>query len=425
MRHPRRDSLAFLYQLQFFGVKLGLDNIRALLDGVGRPQDDLRIIHIAGTNGKGSTAAALANIFQAAGLSAGLYTSPHLHCFAERIRIDLRPINDAELCGLIEELRPLATRLRATFFELSTALALLSFRRHGVDWAILETGMGGRLDATNLVEPELCLLTSIALDHAVHLGNDLAAIAAEKAGILKPGVPLISVPQPIAAEQVIVRRATAVAAPLLQLDRDFCWSNAAAGGTLTGGGYCISDIRPGLAGDHQQQNLALAGAAAAWLGSSGEALSAAAIKQGLEQVRWPGRLEWLPGRILLDGAHNQAGAERLCAYLQAEKLTPVHLIVGCKADKDYAALLASLLPCCGQIYTVPAPVDDAVAADALARLALHQGLPATAYERPETALAAAQQARGPEETLVVAGSLFLVAALRERLVESESLDICV
>lgn len=424
MRQPRQDSLAFLYQLQFFGVKLGLDNIRTLLDSVGRPQDDLRIVHIAGTNGKGSTAAALANIFHAAGLSAGLYTSPHLQGFTERIRIDLRPIDVAELGGLIEELRPLAERLRATFFELSTALALLSFQRQGVKWAILETGMGGRLDATNLVEPELCLLTPIAFDHAVHLGNDLAAIAAEKAGILKPGVPLISAPQPRSAEQVIARRAAAVAAPLLQLERDFCWSNSAAGGILTGGGYRIAGIQPGLKGEHQQQNLALAGAAAAWLGSNGEALSAAAIKQGLEQVRWPGRLEWLPERILLDGAHNQAGAETLAAYLQAEKLTPVHLVVGCKADKDYAALLTPLLPCCGRIYAVPAPVEAAVAVEDLVRLALQAGLPARAYGRPAQALAAARQERGPEEVLVVAGSLFLVAAVREQLVESGSLAIC-
>jgi dihydrofolate synthase/folylpolyglutamate synthase len=305
-----------------------------------------------------------------------------------------------------------------------TALALLSFRRHGVKWAILETGMGGRLDATNVVTPELCLLTSIALDHAAHLGNDLAAIAAEKAGILKPGVPVISVPQPAAAEQVIAHRAAAVGAPLLQLGRDFCWTNTAAGGTLTGSGYCITGIRPGLPGGHQQQNLALAGAAAAWLGDRGEALSGAAIKQGLEQVRWPGRLEWLPGRILLDGAHNQAGAKTLAAYLQAENLAPVHLIVGCKADKDYAALLSVLLPCCGRVYAVPAPVDAAVSTEKLVQLALRAGLHATAYDRPATALAAAQEERGPEETLVVAGSLFLVAALREQLVESESVDIC-
>jgi len=172
-----RESLDYLYGLQLFGIKLGLDNIRKLLTRLGEPQQALRIIHIAGTNGKGSTSAALASIFQQAGISAGLYTSPHLHHFTERIRIDTRQIDATEAVALIDELRPHAQDLGITFFEFTTAMALLSFQRHQTSWAILETGMGGRLDATNAVTPELCVITPIALDHAGYLGSDLLSIS--------------------------------------------------------------------------------------------------------------------------------------------------------------------------------------------------------------------------------------------------------
>ena len=165
MAKSYQESLDYLYSLQFFGIKLGLENTRDLLSRIGNPQRNLRIIHIAGTNGKGSTAAALSGIFHTAGIPAGLYTSPHLHSFTERIRIDTLPISEADVVSLTEELRPHAEELRTTFFEFTTALALLFFQRSGVEWVILETGLGGRLDATNVVSPELCVITPISLDH--------------------------------------------------------------------------------------------------------------------------------------------------------------------------------------------------------------------------------------------------------------------
>ena len=215
-----RESLDYLYSLQLFGIKLGLENIRQLLARLGNPQRKLRIIHIAGTNGKGSTAATLANIFQVAGISAGLYTSPHLHSFTERIRVAAKQISEAEVVELIDELRPHAEELRTTFFEFTTAMALLHFQRSGVEWAILETGLGGRLDATNVVESELCLLTPIALDHTAYLGNTLAEVAAEKAGIFKSQVPVISSRQQPEVEQVLVERASELYAPLMLFGRD-------------------------------------------------------------------------------------------------------------------------------------------------------------------------------------------------------------
>ncbi|MEA3544272.1 MAG: Mur ligase family protein, partial [Thermodesulfobacteriota bacterium] len=287
-----RDSLNYLYSLQFFGIKLGLENIRELLSRVGDPQKQLQIIHIAGTNGKGSTAAALASIFHAAGISAGLYTSPHLHSFTERIRIDTLQIAESEVVELIEELRPHAEVLRTTFFEFTTAMALLCFQRHGIRWAILEAGLGGRLDATNIVTPELCLITPIALDHTAYLGTELTAVAAEKAGIFKPGVAVISSYQETEVKSVLQQRAAQLQIPLLQFGSDCHCCNEGGTFTVSGTDFSLDRVKPMLTGVHQQQNLALAAAAVNYLAQHGLEISSAAIRAGLEKVRWPGRLEW-------------------------------------------------------------------------------------------------------------------------------------
>ncbi len=352
-RDSYRENLDYLYGLQFFGIKLGLDNIRELLARVGNPQDRLRIIHIAGTNGKGSTAAALAAAFHMAGIPAGLYTSPHLHDFSERIRVDTRPICSDEVIELIKELRPHAESLQATFFEFTTAMALLSFVRHGVEWAILETGMGGRLDATNVVIPELCVMTPVGLDHTAYLGNSLAEVAAEKAGIFKPGVPIICASQAIDVEQVFTRQAEAKSAPLIIEGRDYFWHGEGRWFDFSSQTYSLDHIQPILQGRHQCQNLALAAATIAYLSSRGLKIDRNTLQQGLERACWPGRLEQLSHRTLLDGAHNPAGAEALAAYLAEEGLTDLHMVVGCKADKHVEGILTSLLPFAAHLYAAP------------------------------------------------------------------------
>ena len=421
MSNSYRESLDYLYSLQLFGIKLGLNNIRELLARLDNPQRKLRIIHIAGTNGKGSTAAALANIFQAAGIQAGLYTSPHLHSFTERIRVATRQISEAEVVALIEELRPHAEALRTTFFEFTTAMALLHFQRCGVEWVILETGLGGRLDATNVVEPELCLITPIALDHTAYLGNTLAEVAAEKAGIFKPQVPVLSARQQPEVEQVLSHRAQQLAAPMLLAGRDYRWQADADRLSFFGLGSELERLTPGLLGCHQHQNLALALAAAAYLRGNGVALPVQALQQGIERVRWPGRLEWLPEQILLDGAHNVAGAGVLAAYLRQQKLGKLHLILGTKADKQSELLLQELLPEVGWLYATRPPVDAAVSPEKLVQQAEASGVPAAEFADPQAALAAALQNRQPGEPLLVAGSLFLVAAVRELLVSENEL----
>ncbi|PLX99775.1 MAG: bifunctional folylpolyglutamate synthase/dihydrofolate synthase [Desulfuromonas sp.] len=420
METDYRESLDYLYGLQFFGIKLGLDNIRSLLAAVGNPQDSLRSIHIAGTNGKGSTAAALASIFHAAGIPAGLYTSPHLHDFSERIRIDTRQIDQNEVVALIRELRPHADSLRATFFEFTTAMALLSFQRHGVEWAILETGMGGRLDATNAVTPELCLLTSISLDHTAYLGDSLAAVAAEKAGIFKPGTPVLSVAQPPEVMAVLQDRATELSVPLAFEGEAYLWESQGETFSCFGPGFSLERVMPTLPGTTLQQNLALATAAIDTLRGKGLTIGPDSIRRGLESVCWPGRLEWLPGRVLLDGAHNPAGAASLASYLRREKLTAVHLVVGCKGDKDAAELLSALLPFTARVYATCPPVDKAIDPELLAQQAQAVGVPAVACADPAVAIQTALKQRHEDEVVVVAGSLFLVAAARELLLADTS-----
>ncbi|MCK5826017.1 MAG: bifunctional folylpolyglutamate synthase/dihydrofolate synthase, partial [Desulfuromusa sp.] len=414
-------SLAYLYSLQFFGIKLGLDNIRELLSRVGNPQESLRIVHIAGTNGKGSTAAALANIFHAANIPAGLYTSPHLHSFTERIRIATQQISEAEAVELIDELRPHAEALRVTFFEMTTAMALLCFQRRGVQWAILETGLGGRLDATNVVVPDLCLITPIALDHTAHLGLELPKIAAEKAGIFKPGVAAISAAQNDTVALTLRQRAAQLKIPLLQFGDDYHCSVGLDTFTVSGPDLFLDKVKNRLSGRHQQQNLALAAAAASFLARQGVEITSDEIRKGLEKVYWPGRLEWLPDRILLDGAHNPAGAKELSNYLQQRQLDDLHLVVGCKADKQSDELLSELLPFVSRAYVTRPPVDDVVPLEKMAQRIRESGIVVDEYSDPLMAIQAALENRSAEDTVLVAGSLFLVAVVREFLLPDVTL----
>jgi len=410
-------SLAYLYGLQRFGIKLGLENIRALLDRLGQPQQTFASVHVAGSNGKGSVCAALAEIFDCAGVAAGLYTSPHLQSFTERIRVAGVPITETEVAGLTAEIRERSGSIPATFFEFTTALALLYFARRQVAWAVLETGMGGRLDATNVVTPQLCVITSLCRDHGSHLGSDLAAIAAEKAGIIKPGVPVVCAPQPPAALAVIEARAAALAAPCYLSGRDFDVRGPLGASSFRGLGLDLEGLEFGLPGRHQQLNLGLALAAAALLRRRGVPLATAALRSGVAKVRWPGRLEWWQGRreVLLDGAHNEGGARVLADYLGDEQLSGVRWVVGIKADKEMAELLAPLQPFATACYCTRPPVDAAHDPRAIAAAVRSSGCPAAVFEEPAAALAAALADRRPGEVVLVAGSLFLVAAARHYL----------
>ena len=320
------------------GIRPGLERMRRLLDRLGHPERGLNFIHIAGTNGKGSTAAALDSILRAAGFFPGLYTSPHLVDFRERIKLGGLPVDrkrlEWELRLLLRVIRKMPPSQRPTFFEAATGLALRIFRSAAVDFVVWETGLGGRLDATNVVEPELCLLTSLGRDHEEILGPGYANIGREKAGILKRGVPVFSAPWPAVARRVLARRARALRCP---------WKIVRP---LAQGSFS-------LAGRHQRQNAALALAAAHYF-----SFPEKVIARGLGQTRWPARFMVLrkKPRLVLDGAHNEQGVQAaLETWREGFRRGPERVIFGCLKDKAIAPMLHALRKAAAEVWGVALP----------------------------------------------------------------------
>jgi dihydrofolate synthase/folylpolyglutamate synthase len=392
-----------------FGFKPGLETPRKLAEVAGSPQDRLRFIHVAGTNGKGSTCAFLESIYRAAGLRVGLFTSPHLVSFRERIQINRTLIPEADVARLAKELcsdiggQPGTALLRPTFFEFVTVMALRWFAEQHCDSVIWETGLGGRLDATNIVTPLASVITNIAFDHTQWLGDTLAKIAAEKAGIIKPGVPvIISVDAPEALE-IIRQRAAELAAPLAIVN----------GAAPASSSYC----KLGLRGGHQQVNAALAVATARAL-QPVLPVSESAIQRGLETVWWPGRfqVERTAGgqTLVFDGAHNPAGAAALRAALAAE--FPAHepaLVIGVLADKDWREVTRALAPLARRIYAVPVRSQRTLASETLAAACRELNPQAQVQACPSLAEALQHCATAP--FVVITGSLYLVGEALERL----------
>lgn len=408
------SSLAYLYGLQHFGVKLGLENTRQLLERIDNPQQRLRVVHIAGTNGKGSTAAALEAILRRAGQRTGLYTSPHLHSFTERIRIDNQPVSEADVVHCTEAIRRRMGDLTPTFFEFTTAMALGIFAARAVDWTILETGLGGRLDSTNVVTPRLSIITPIAIDHAEHLGNSLAAIAAEKGGIIKPGVPVICARQQPEALETLQRLATERQAPFYLAGRDFDWQLPPRNFSYCGLRLQLEDIESGLPGVYQRENLSLALVATELLFAPPP--DSVRLRRALAAVRWPGRLEWC-GEVLLDGAHNPHAAEALASYLAEQDLDDLLWVVALKADKDSAGILQPLLPRAQKLFIARLETEASVPPARLLELAESHGVDGEVCGSAADALQRALAVRRPGQKVLVAGSLFLVAALREQCLQ--------
>jgi dihydrofolate synthase/folylpolyglutamate synthase len=416
-----QQSLDYLYGLQRFGIKLGLSNIQTLLTRLGHPERTMRIVHVAGTNGKGSVSVATALMLQSAGLRTGLYTSPHLHSFTERIRIDGRAIPEPDMVALVDLVRAVVGTLPVTFFEFTTAMALLHFHRERVDFAVLEVGMGGRLDATNAVMPEVSVITPVCMDHAEHLGPDLAAVAGEKAGIIKPQVPVVIGPQQPEAKRVLLARAEQSNAPVCLWNRDYRIVEHPPCFDFHHADLFVENLRPGLEGGHQRQNLAVALAVATVLRDHGLPLPVKALRDGVENVRWPGRLEWWRGDtdVLLDGAHNQGGALALARYLEDLGLGKVRWVAGIKAPRNPDELLAPLLPHTLRLYATVPPVAPSVEPDKLVQIARRAGVPAAVHESSAEAVAAALADCEKGEVVLVAGSLFLVGEVRDFLMNME------
>ncbi|HLH26410.1 MAG TPA: Mur ligase family protein [Chloroflexota bacterium] len=397
--------------------------------GVAAPRCPVAVV--AGTNGKGSTAAMLESILRAAGHRVGLYTQPHLHTYRERIQVDRVPIPPDAFAARLAPVRAAIDRLQAeapelgqvTTYEATTALALLHFAAEQVDAAVLEIGLGGRLDAVNAVAAPVAVITPIGLDHTEVLGDTLAAIAAEKADVIKPGAIAVCAPQAPEALAVIAQTAATRAAPLRLVGND---AGRYEGTSILTPRATYADLRLGLLGAHQWTNAAVAVAAAEALADRGLALAPGAVATGLAQTRWPGRLELLapgPPPVLVDGAHNPAGAAALAAALAADfPATRRLLVLGVSADKDLGGIVAALAPAVSQVYATEARHPRSASREAVARAARALGLPVKTIPDVAAAIRFARLQRRPGDLVVVAGSLYVVAEARAALGHAPAAD---
>lgn len=362
------DAVSYLYALQKYGIKLGLDNTTKLLSLFGDPHQDFRTIHVAGTNGKGSTSAMIASMLQAHGYRVGLFTSPHLVSFTERIRINKKEISERDVIDLTMEIKSMIERVNSglspTFFEFITVMAFIYFSRKDVDWAVVETGMGGRLDATNVITPSVSVITKIGLDHQEFLGNTIRAIAIEKAGIIKEGIPLITALQDDDALNVIVDRSAEIGSEIYIYGRDF--RSTMKRDDMEGitfdyyGRETIRKLYIPLSGIHQLENVSLAvKALEVVLGSN---LKKPSVRKGLANTRWPGRLELIKRPLeqydlLIDGAHNPSAAIALRDAINNHYRATyerILFIIGIMADKDIEGIIRPLLPISFHtIFTTP------------------------------------------------------------------------
>jgi len=422
-------SLDYLYSLQRFGIKLGLSKIRALLEYAGNPENRFHSIHIAGTNGKGSTAAMIASIFQEAGYKVGLYTSPHLIDFTERIRINGHPIDPKTVAEYTEVLKPQIRKLKCTFFEATTAVAFMHFAHERVDIAVIETGLGGRLDATNVLNPLLTIITSIGLEHTEHLGRTIVRIAREKAGIIKHRVPCVIGNLPINAANVILRVAASKQAPvtcaplvaeahitsntlkMLSLDLTTKWR-------------AYQGLTVGFSGSFQAENARLAVTACEVLCHTARKavmIDADHIYRGLRNARrntgMRGRLEVVKMRpsVIIDVAHNPDAIACLVKALDDLGLRNPIIIFGVMKDKNYEQMLANLRAISDRIVAVAARIDRSLPVRILASHARRTGFKVTAGGTVRRGLQLALKNTKASETVLITGSHYVVGESLEYL----------
>jgi dihydrofolate synthase/folylpolyglutamate synthase len=431
-----KESVNYLYGLghEILAMKLGLETIRLLAESCGNPHLEFNAVHIAGTNGKGSTAAFTDSILRAAGIRSGLYTSPHLDSITERIMIGgkgISPDDFARLATLVREkgeglVSDGALQFLPTFFEQITMIAYLFFAEQGIDLAVLEVGMGGRLDATNICRPVVTAITPVGMDHQQYLGDTLAKIAAEKAGIIKRGVPVVIAPQENDALDVILARARELDAPTI-VAGDNCQAALIDNPVIIDRGKyrttCQNDrfkvdAKLNLRGLHQTTNAVTAIAISQQLIEAGWEISSDAVNSGLRSVAWPGRLEIFrisedKAPILLDGAHNIDGARALRAFLDDHfHDTPVTLLFGAMADKDVEAMCGVLFPAARIIITTKVSNPRAESSEKLSTLAANSQAEIFRTESVTEAISLGLKITPPTGLLCISGSLYLIGEVK-------------
>jgi len=444
-----QEALDYLYgfvdysltrQLRYSPDKFNLDRMRALMSLRGDPQNNYPVVHIAGTKGKGSTAAMIASILREAGYRTGFYTSPHLQDFTERIQVDGSPITHAELVKQVEHIKPYVAQVKdITTFEITTAIAFQEFNEKNVDIAVVEVGLGGRLDATNIVDPLVSVITSLSFDHMNVLGDSIAQIAAEKGGIIKPGKPVVLAPQWREAREVIEKICEERNAPLTIVGCDYFYGERSH--SLTGQTFIVwskdeqelinefissggrDDWEPEhftipLLGFHQVENAATAYAAIQILRSNGLKIRKTAISNGFSNVDWPGRFEIVNKEplIIIDSAHNQDSALRLRLamddYLNGK---PIILLFGSSEDKDVRGMFVHLLPRVKLVIATKSIHPRAMEPNILVELANQFGKKAIETQSVEDGIKEAVRQAGKDTVILVAGSIFVAAAAREIL----------
>jgi dihydrofolate synthase/folylpolyglutamate synthase len=405
------NVLVYLYSLEKFGIVFGLENIQWILNCIGNPHGSLKTVHIGGTNGKGSVAAMLSHILKDAGYRVGKYTSPHLVSFTERITINEEEITEEEVADLtayirqhIEGVEPTRT---FTFFDFTTALAFEYFCRKNVDIALVEVGLGGRLDSTNVVNPLFSIITNVALDHADYLGDDILDIAKEKSGIIKRGVPVVTGAQD-GPRNIIEEVGETSGSPVYALGRDFSHEKKESQ-TVSYAGFSmkLDDVYVNLKGDHQLSNAAIALCATELLVKYGFRIDEKHLRAGLSQATWPGRLEIIRKHptIILDGAHNVEGVRALASFLTSQYPDKRKLLIfGVMKDKEYEKMLSELLPFVSKTILTMTANDRALSPEFMKKFAPQAVIANDAI----SALREAKSMSEEEDVIVITGSLYLV-----------------
>lgn len=419
------DPIDFLFSLERLGMKFGLGQITRLCDALGHPERAFASVIVGGTNGKGSVTAMTDTGLRAAGHRTGRYTSPHLVRIEERFAVDGREVATGDLRRAASRVRDVVIAITPsgepppTFFECTTAVAFELFRTAGVEIAVLEVGLGGRLDSTNVVSPIAAAIVSIDFDHQAQLGTTLASIAFEKAGIIKPGIPVVCGPLPGEARAVVASACAERHAPLIRADRDVHLDARVVHGAMRADirtpRHSFTDVPLSLAGRHQAANAAVVVRLLETLDGLGMSVSADAMVAALTTTVWPGRLERIAAdgcTVILDAAHNPAGARALAEYVRETAPGGAIVVFGAMKDKDVGAMIAALAPITRHLVCTTAPTPRALDAEAIGALAAAAGVRCSIEPDPVEALAGACRLGSP---VVVAGSIFLVGPLRDRL----------
>ena len=417
--------------LERLGIKFGLENIEGLAEELGRPERCYHSILVAGTNGKGSTAALLESVLRSAGYCTGRYTSPHLVRLEERMMVAGELISAEELASVVERVSDIATRLRSreklltepTFFEVTTACAFEFFRRKGVEVAVLEVGMGGRWDATNIVPASMTIITRIGLDHERFLGDTLEAIASEKAATIKPGCPVVVGALSREALEVVRAQAERQGSPLFETQKETRVEAETVHGNqkvrLVTPEAVYEELLLPLLGAHQVENLAVAVRAAEIASSVGLAVSREAVRSGVADTQWEARLEKVGGRpsLLIDSAHNPLGAAALARYLASQSNHRRVLLFALMDDKSIPGILEPLVPHVRAVVATRPPNRREKDPQSVVDWAIEKGLAAEAIEPTDRALARARELAGEDGEVVVAGSTFLAGEVKQILAE--------